>query len=94
VASELPSPFEPAVRDAAWHVMGFEIWLERLRRRMRRPEHAGLEQPLVSGVHEALRLTQADGHHSGAAWTEQASRRVRDAYAEAAAAVGLEASPW
>jgi hypothetical protein len=91
VASELPSPFEPAVPDAAWHVMGVEIWFERLRRRMRRPEHAGVEERLIQGVHESLYLRQrADDEQT----TEQADRRLRDAYNEAAAAVGLEPSPW
>jgi hypothetical protein len=91
VASELPSPFEPAVRDAAWHVMGVEIWLERLRRRMRRPEHAGVEERLVKGVHESLYVRQRSDHDQT---TEQANRRLRDAYNEAAAAVGLEPPPW
>jgi hypothetical protein len=87
MATELPpSPFEPAVRDAAWHIVGFEIFLERLRRRLRRPEHAGVEAQLVAAVHEALAAT-VDGE-----WTEEADRRLRAAYQEAASAVGLE--PW
>jgi hypothetical protein len=90
VASVMPSPFEPAVRDAAWRVMGFEIWLERLRRRMRRPEHTGVEQRLVKGVPESLSLRQsADDEQT----TDLADRRLWDAYAEASAAVGLEPPP-
>jgi hypothetical protein len=71
--------------------LGFEIWLERLRRRLRRPEHAGLEARLVRGVHESLYLRQrADDEQT----TEHADRRLWDAYAEAGAAVGLEPPPW
>jgi hypothetical protein len=89
-ADELASAFEPAVRDAAWHVMAVEIWFERLRRRMRRPEHAVVEERLIQGVHESLYLRQRGDEQT----TEQADRRLRDAYNEAAAAVGLEPSPW
>jgi hypothetical protein len=89
VASELPpSPFEPVVRDAACHVLGVELWYERLRRRLAKPdasEHAGR---LVQRVHELL--AEVDDGRLPA----DAHRRVRDAYAEAAAAVGLEAPPW
>jgi len=89
VASELPpSPFEPAVRDAAWSVVGFEIWYERLRRRLAKPEASEHAQRLVSGVHEALAAVAVDG------WTPEADRRLRDAYAEAGVAVGLEPPPW
>jgi hypothetical protein len=91
VASELPSPVEPAVAAAAWDVVGFEIWHERLRRRLAKPEAWEHAQRLVKGVHESLYLRQsADDDQT----TEQANRRLRDAYREAAAAVGLEPPPW
>jgi hypothetical protein len=82
---------QAAISEAAWRRVGEDIWLERLRRRMRRPEHAGVEERLVKGVHESLYLRQSgDDDHT----TEQANRRLRDAYQEAAAAVGLEPPPW
>jgi hypothetical protein len=77
-----------SISEAAWQRVGQDIWRERLWRRLRRPERAGVAQRLVRGVHDALGLV-VDGR-----WTEQADRRLRDAYAEAAAAVGLEAPPW
>jgi hypothetical protein len=76
------------ISEAAWRRVGQEVWLERLRRRLRRPEHDGVEARLVAGVHEALALSE------GECWTEEADRRLRDAYQEAASAVGLEAPPW
>jgi hypothetical protein len=77
-----------AISEAAWRRVRHEVWLERLRRRLRRPEHDGVEARLVAGVHEALTL--ADGEQ----WTEEADRALRAAYQEAASAVGLESPPW
>jgi hypothetical protein len=82
---------QAAISEAAWRRVGEDIWLERLRRRMRRPEHAGVEERLVKGIHESLYLRQS-GYDDQT--TVQANRRLRDAYREAGEAVGLEPPPW